>query len=260
MHIYNWKPDLPDFRDKIYEPITPEAALPAAFSLRSRLPTPYDQGDLGSCTGNALAALFAYQLIIESKLKADNTPKTTPSRLFIYYNERALEGTVSSDSGAFIRDGIKSLAKSGCCFEDLWPYVISRFATKPSKLAYNTASKLTVKSYLRINVPDIASKKTALFTGHPIVFGITVYESFESDNANNTGLIPMPAPTEQTLGGHAMAIIGYDDNKVINGVQGAYEVRNSWGTSWGDGGYCWIPYSYLNNTSLCDDNWIVKLV
>lgn len=260
MHIYNWKPDLPDFRDRYYEPVTAEAALPASFSLRSKLPAPYDQGDLGSCTGNALAALFSYQLIAEGKSKADNLPKSTPSRLFIYYNERLMEGTVKSDSGAFIRDGIKALSKSGCCFEDVWPYVVSRFATRPSVLAYKYAASLTVKSYLRINVSDIMAKKSAIATGHPVVFSISVYESFESDTATNQGIIPMPSPSESTLGGHAMAIIGYDDNKVIGVSKGAYEVRNSWGTAWGDHGYCWIPYDYLNNSSLCDDNWIIRLV
>lgn len=260
MHIFNWKPDRPDIRDQYFEPVSAEAVFPTSYSLRSQMPLPYDQGDLGSCTGNALAALFAFQLISEKKLRFDNLPGTTPSRLFIYYNERAIEGTINSDAGAFIRDGIKALNKYGCCFESVWPYVISKFASKPNAIAYKSALVNTVKSYMRINVPDIASKKAALTTGHPVVFGISVYESFESDSASKTGLIPMPAKTESNLGGHAMAIIGYDDNKVIGSSKGAYEVRNSWGTSWGDHGYCWIPYNYLNNSDLCDDNWIVKLV
>lgn len=260
MHIYNWKPDLPDMRDQLYTAPLSAAPLPASFSLRSKLPLPYDQGDLGSCTANALAICLSLQMILEKKLVADNTPKTTPSRLFIYYNERAIEGTINEDSGAYIRDGIKSLNKQGSCFENDWPYRTNMFKKKPTPLAYKNALPNTVKQYMRINVPDMNSKKTALTTNHAVVFGIAVYDSFESDNATKTGLIPMPEPTETMLGGHAMAIIGYDDNKVIGKSKGAFEVRNSWGTSWGDKGYCWIPYDYLNNTNLCDDNWIIKLV
>lgn len=260
MHIFNWKPDLPDFRDKMFVAPLSAAPYPSTFSMRKLLPTPYDQGDLGSCTANALAASVALQMILEKKLVANNTPKTTPSRLFIYYNERAIEGTVSEDSGAYIRDGIKSLNKQGTCFESDWPYNIRVFTRKPSTLAYKNALPNTVKQYLKINVPDMNAKKAAITTNHAIVFGISVYESFESDNASKTGLIPMPDPSESMLGGHAMAIVGYDDNKVIGKSKGAFEVRNSWGPSWGDKGYCWIPYDYLNNTDLCDDNWIVKFV
>lgn len=260
MHIFNWKPDLPDMRDQFFVAPLTAVAYPAKFSMRKLLPMPYDQGDLGSCTANALAACVALQMILEKKLIANNTPKTTPSRLFIYYNERAIEGTIGQDSGAYIRDGIKSLNKQGTCFENDWPYNISIFTRKPSTLAYRNALPNTVKQYLRINVPDMDAKKAAITTNHAIVFGIAVYESFESDAANKTGSIPMPDPNEAMLGGHAMAIVGYDDNKVIGKSKGAFEVRNSWGSSWGDKGYCWIPYDYLNNPNLCDDNWIVKLV
>ena len=189
-----------------------------------------------------------------------NNPATTPSRLFIYYNERAIEGTVNEDAGAYIRDGIKALNKQGACFESTWPYITSRFKTKPNALAYKNALANTVKQYMRVNVPDMNSKRQAILTNHGIAFGISVYDSFQSDNATKTGLIPMPKTNEKMLGGHAMAIIGYDDNKVIGASKGAFEVRNSWGTSWGDHGYCWIPYDYLNNPQLCDDNWILKLV
>jgi C1A family cysteine protease len=260
MHIFNWKPDLPDIRDKVFLAPMAATSYPSSFSMRSKLPKPYDQGDLGSCTANALAASLALQLILEKKLVPNETPKTTPSRLFIYYNERAIEGTINEDSGAYIRDGIKSLNKQGACFESDWPYSINAFARKPSTLAYKNALPNTVKQYMRINVSDLNAKKSAIITNHAIVFGITVYESFESDAASSSGLIPMPDPNETMLGGHAMAIVGYDDNKVIGKSKGAFEVRNSWGTTWGDHGYCWIPYDYLNNSNLCDDNWIIKLV
>lgn len=260
MHIFNWKPDLPDIRDQYYTAPLSAAPLPSKYSQRKMWPVPYDQGDLGSCTGNALAGIVAMQLAIEKKIKIDNKASTTPSRLFIYYNERAMMGTINEDSGAYIRDGIKSLNRQGACFEDTWPYVISKFKVRPNPLAYKNALPNTVKQYQRVNVPDINTKKQVLISNYGIVFGIAVYESFESTNASKTGIIPMPDPDEVMLGGHAMVIIGYDDNKVIGKSKGAFEVRNSWGLSWGDKGYCWIPYDYLNNSDLCDDNWIVKLI
>jgi len=260
MHILNWKPDLPDIRDQMYFAPLSAAPMPVSYSQRSKWPQPYDQGDLGSCTANSLAGILSFQLICQKKITDLNIPKSTPSRLFIYYNERVIEGTVNTDSGAYIRDGIKSLCKQGACFEDIWPYITSKFAKKPTKAAYIAALKNIIKQYERVAVSDINSKKIALTTNHGISFGISVYESFESKNAAKTGLIPMPKPTEKMFVGHAMTIIGYDDTKIIGTSTGAFEVRNSWGTTWGDNGHCWIPYDYLNNTQLCADNWIVKLV
>jgi len=263
MRVYGWKPDRPDFRDQIAETeATAQAALPISFSLRSTFPAPYDQAELGSCTSNALAGAVTRLLMKENKLTLATaaTVSGTPSRLFIYYNERVIEGTVSQDSGATIRDGIKALNTLGTCFESTWPYIISQFARKPSVTAYKNALQDVVKSYQRINTADKTTKKTVLTQGSAIAFGFSVYDSFESAAVEASGLVPMPSKSESLLGGHAMLIVGYDDNKVINGQKGAYECRNSWGPNWGDHGYCYMPYSYLDDNSLADDFWIIKLI
>src|SRR5215469_6767170 len=121
---YGWIPDLPDHRDLLYAaPVAALQALPGKVDLTSKCAPVYDQGQLGSCTANAIGGAIQFEQMKQS------IPNFTPARLFIYYNERAIEGTVASDSGAQIRDGVKSVAQQGACPETMWPYVISKFAT-----------------------------------------------------------------------------------------------------------------------------------
>jgi C1A family cysteine protease len=187
------------------------------------------------------------------RMKQNLTPNFIPSRLFIYYNERAIEHTVNSDSGAMIRDGMKSVAKQGDCPESLWPYDISNFTAKPSAECYSEALKDKVVQYQRL-VQNPNQMKGCLSSGYPIVFGFTVYESFESSQVSRTGVVPMPAHGEQVLGGHCVVTVGYDD------AQQRFIVRNSWGTSWGMNGYCTMPYAYLIDPNLSSDFWTIRLV
>jgi C1A family cysteine protease len=178
-----------------------------------------------------------------------------PSRLFIYYNERSIEGTVASDSGAQIRDGIKSVNQQGACPEDLWPYVIASFAEQPPANCYTVAAQNKVKAYQRLT-QNLNQMKACLASGYPFVFGFTVYESFESQTVAQTGVVNMPAASEQVLGGHAVVAVGYDDS------QQRFIVRNSWGTGWGLQGYFTMPYSYLTQAhpALASDFWTIRLV
>ena len=142
------------------------------------------------------------------------------SRLFIYYNERAIENSVGSDSGAEIRDGIKTLATQGCCPETEWPYIISKFTQKPVANCYTDAKKHIIQSYYRVNT--LNDMQTCIASGYPFVLGFTVYESFESQQVANTGIVPMPAPGEQVLGGHCVMAMAYD-----NSTQ-RFMCENSW--------------------------------
>ena len=243
---YGWKPDLPDHRDIIYSINRSIQVLPEKVDLRLNCPPVYDQGELGSCTGNAIAAALEYEQI----KKKVNKP-FIPSRLFIYYNERLLEGTVNQDSGAQIRDGMKTVNLQGACTEKTWPYTVSKFKTKPVAKAYTEGLKYQIKVYSKVN-QDLNSLKGCLASGDPFVFGFTVYESFESDAVAKTGIVPMPATTESTLGGHAVLCVGYD-NKTQR-----FTVRNSWGSDWGIKGYFTIPYQYLTNINLSSDFWVIK--
>jgi C1A family cysteine protease len=174
----------------------------------------------------------------------------TLSRLFVYYNERVIENTITSDSGAQLRDGIKTLAKQGVCLEKMWPYVISHFENKPTKACYTNAAQHIILSYQRIQT--LNDMKTCLAAGYPFVFGFTVYESFESAEVAKTGVVPMPAPHEKVVGGHAVVAVGYDDaaQRVI--------VRNSWGPTWGQAGYFTMPYDYITSPKLAADMWTIR--
>jgi C1A family cysteine protease len=144
---YGWLRDLPDQRDHLYAaPVVALAALPTSVDLRSHCPPVYDQGQLGSCTGNGIAAALQFE-----RMKQELTPNFIPSRLFIYYNERVIEHTVNSDSGAAIRDGIKSVSKQGDCPETEWPYDIAKFTQKPPSQCYHDALKYKAVQYQSSN-------------------------------------------------------------------------------------------------------------
>src|SRR6266568_4205862 len=133
---YGWLPDLPDYRDFFYSAVARRlATLPSKIDMRSKCSPVEDQGQLGSCTANALVGALEF---LEIK---DGAPFVDLSRLFVYYNERVIEGTVDQDSGAFIRDGIKSLAKQGVCPEKEWPYRVRDFTRKPTAKCYSDARK-----------------------------------------------------------------------------------------------------------------------
>jgi C1A family cysteine protease len=243
-----WLPDLPDFRDFVYAaPMSVAVALPSHADLRTGCPPVYDQGHLGSCTANALAGAFEFDL------KKQNKPDFMPSRLFIYYNERVLINTVNSDSGAYIRDGIKTMNKDGVCPESEWPYDIANFTHKPSQKCYKDALKSQIKSYQRL-FNTLNQLQGCLAEGFPFVFGFTVYESFMKEDVAHNGIMPMPKPTEKVMGGHAVMAVGYDDQKQV------FIVRNSWGPGWGDKGYFYMPYAYITDTNRCDDFWTIRFI
>ncbi len=246
---FGWVPDLPDHRDYLYAAPQPVLAkLPTKIDLRKQCPPVLNQGQLGSCTANAIANAHLFN---QMQQKA----KTTfhPSRLFIYYNERAMEGTINSDAGAMIRDGIKSVAQLGVCSETEWPYAVGKFANKPDKTSYKNALQHQALSYQRVT-QTLNQCKGCLASGFPFVFGFTVYESFESATVAKTGNAPMPKPKEKCIGGHAVLAVGYDDAKQ------RFIIMNSWGTDWGQKGYFTLPYSYVTESNLAADFWTLRIV
>jgi len=246
---YGWLPDLPDHRDYMYAaPPMVLAVLPSKVDLRPHCPPVVDQGQLGSCTANAIANAHRFDQMKEAVVKP-----FLPARLFIYYNERAMEGTINSDAGAMIRDGIKSIAKQGVCSETLWPYNIAKFTSKPTNNAYKEALKHQAITYQRL-VMSLSQMKGCLASGYPFVFGFTVYESFESQAVAKSGKVPLPKHGEKSLGGHAVLSVGYNDSSQ------QFIVMNSWSTKWGDKGYFYMPYAYLTNTGLASDFWTVRTV
>lgn len=246
-YFKGWIPDLPDFRDKNYCKLTERVALPPSVDLRPDAPPVESQKNLGSCTTFAIIGALEY---IEKKDK--DIAFEVFSHLFLYYNERDLEGSVASDSGAMIRDGIKTLASLGICNETMWPYDISKFTDKPPQECYDDAKKHLITSYARLDTID--DIKNCLATGYPVIVGITVYESFETDEVAKTGIVPMPSPSEECLGGHAVSIWGFQDDKQH------FIMRNSWSDGWGDKGYFYLPYDYIGNSDLATDFWTIRVL
>ena len=246
MHIpktYGWVPDFPDHRDFLYQSIRrKKISLPKEVDLRINCSTVENQGALGSCTANALAGNLEFL-----DVKQD-PPYTDVSRLFIYYNERVLIHTANQDSGAMLRDGIKTLKKQGVCSEKSWPYVIDQFPKKPANNCYAEAKSHRISSYHRIL--SHAERISCLAEGFPFVFGFTVYESFESQAVARPGVGPMSTEKERVMGGHAVLAVGYNEKSK------RFLVRNSWGAEWGIGGYFTISYAYLD--TLADDFWTIR--
>jgi C1A family cysteine protease len=257
-----WVPDLPDQRDHVYSaPPQHLQQLPPSVDLRPQCPPVYDQGEIGSCTANAIAGAIQF-----GREKDGETPDFVPSRLFIYYNERVIEHSVASDSGAQIRDGIKSVAKLGVCPEPEWPYEAtpadpktnlfppgSPPVTKPSPECYTDAKAHTAISYLSVH-QSLAQLKGCLAQGYPFCLGFTVYSSLYGADGNPVTVLPLPSGSDSSIGGHAVLAVGYDDATQL------FTIRNSWGPDVQDKGYFYMPYAYMTDRNLASNFWTIRKI
>jgi C1A family cysteine protease len=206
-------------------------AYPETASLVSRCPTPYDQGTLGSCTANAIAA--AIDLV-----KTDKSFK--PSRLFIYQNESLVEHSKLVDHGADDMDGLVYISKKGVCSETTWPYNTKKFKVKPPKMAYNEAKKHICSGIISIpkDANFINNIKAQIAKGYPVLVGLTLFNSVEVPAVAKTGIISMPLASEKVIGGHEMLAVAYDSTTIT--------CLNSWGQDWGDKGFAHFPIAYVD--------------
>lgn len=255
-HNYNHIKDTLDGTEKkfgIEHHTVTATQLPSEFDLRSSkwgacCPTPLNQDRLGSCASNEVSNALRYCVGRELGAKAE----WQPSRLYIYYFTRLLEGSpLNQDTGVTVQGAMESISKYGACSEDNWVYDITKFAMAPSSQAIRAAHQHT-KGFKALSVPqDLTHIKQALFAGWPVVYGIQVYDSFESDQVAQTGTVPMPdTNNESCLGGHCVQICGYSDKTQ------RFTCYNSWGTSWGQKGFFTIPYQYVLDQNLASDFWI----
>ncbi len=243
---YGWVRDAHDPRDIFYTTRLSARPLPPIVDLESKFPAVYDQGDANSCVGNAVAAAFEYENLRQPEVK-----DFAPSRLFIYYNARAAEHDTAEDDGAQIRDGIKGVAKLGTCAETAWPYRLDRVTRRPTASCYADALRHTAVIYRRVT-KTIDALRGCLADGFPVVCGIDVFESFESDAVARSGIVAMPEAGEALVGGHAIVLAGYDTREQ------RFKVRNSWGEAWGQRGYFTLPYAYVAQHA--QDFWAIRAV
>jgi C1A family cysteine protease len=234
-------------------------ALPRAIDLKPEFPI-YDQGRIGSCTANALAGAVEFD-----RLKNKQSPKFEPSRLFIYFNERRIEGHIANDAGAQLRDGIKTLQKLGVCPEQDWTYddtpapydggpfpAGSKPARQPDRKSYSDALKYVITSYQRLT-PTLSQLQGCLAAGFPFVFGFTVFENWYGQSPQ-PATIPLPSGKDRAVGGHAVMCVGYDNSTNL------FRIRNSWGAGAGQKGYFFMPYAYLTSGNLASDFWVINAV
>lgn len=258
--IFNHKKDSSHIGDDLFKcefPIHKKALTPFSVDLRPQDVAIMDQGRIGSCTANAGAGLWGFVEQKEFAAGLVNQPEQFPggyktiSRLMLYYLARVLAGDVSTDDGAELRNITGVWAKWGICTEEEWPYDVSKMFKSPPSVDYGIAWHHKVLKSYRISDGGHEEIKTSLIAGYPVMFGFTIYENFMSQMTNSTGIVQMPSG--QILGGHAIEIIGYDD------VRAWYIIRNSWGNSWGDNGYGYMPYAYVDNSRLCNDFWTIRI-
>lgn len=228
----------------IYNPSCAEHELPTRVDLTHLCPPIVDQGDLGSCTANALAAAWGFLLMKEG---ADTFQPA--SRLFIYFQERLAEGTVNQDAGATLYDGIRAMQRVGCCGEKFWPYIPALFNIPPVPEAQQEAAKHKITDAGKLST--LHQMKDCLAKGLPFVFGFQVFENFESEEMAKNGMLGMPSKGEQYMGGHAVMAVGYNDESKT------FLIRNSWGEQWGKNGYFEMPFEYIGNPNLADEFWAV---
>jgi C1A family cysteine protease len=256
-----WQRDLPDIRDftpetdqiakffhksKAIKP--PKAGIKKKVDLSSWCSPVENQGNIGSCTAHAGVGLLEYY---ERRAFGHHLDA---SRLFLYKVTRKLLHW-TGDTGAWLRTTMKAMVLFGIPPEEYYPYDISKYDEEPSAFCYSYAQNYQSIKYYRLDRAMASSThllnrlKSFLAAGYPAMFGFTVYNF-----GNDKGDIAFPGPHDTVLGGHAVVAVGYDDNRKIGKDTGAVKIRNSWGTDWGQQGYGWLPYSYIEE-GLAEDFW-----
>jgi hypothetical protein len=258
-----WRPDLPDYRDHLFQaklaPALAPTYPPTAQVPRFQNQPVFDQGYLGSCTANAIATVFQFERNVAPR-----------SRLQLYYEERRIIGETDQDNGAYLRDGVRVASTLGAGREVWWPYDTTRFAEDPPLTVDRDALKRRIFRYTRLLTRD--DFRLCIASGHPFVIGFTVYDFFLSPLADDFGIIPLPRSGERQQGGHAVAVYGYESNfgrtawadqARAQGMtlipEDVYLCRNSWGY-WGNAGNFAIDAAYLENPGLAGDAWTLRTV
>ncbi len=219
-------------------------SLPSFVDLTrsGRMPVIYDQGNIASCTSHAVGTCVQFLY-----------PEFHPSRLFLYYNARLAYNQQLQDAGSSIYATVRQAAKLGIAEEAVWPYVTANNLVQPSDVAKQNALGYKMTDFAELEHSG-NSFKNCLNSGYPFSIGFNVYPSTISSSVMQTGLIPIPLPTERSLGGHCVCICGYDDTTQL------YKVHNSWGSGRGQKGYFYLPYAFLHNSNIAWNPTVIRKV
>lgn len=238
-YIYGWKKDCYDERDYPYYATAHVKSTLDKFILSQKIPV-FDQSTISSCVANSLAGCLIYMYSLHSNI---------PSRMFMYYIARILDGNVDVDIGCTFRSAIKAIKYWGTCYENQWPYITSNVLVRPNSLCFSSIPRFHIKRYERLPCTPPSWEHCLYVLKKPFVFGVSIYSSFFTSVNGN---IKTPHfQSETCIGGHAMIAIGYDKNKKI------IHFQNSWGVGWGNKGCGTISYNYLTSTHANTDMWII---
>jgi C1A family cysteine protease len=222
--------------------------LPPVVDLRRHCPPVYDQLHLNSCSANAIAGALRYD-----ELKEGRADVASPSRLFIYYNERVLAGVIRTNSPVSLRDGYRTVSKIGSCSERMWPYHPRRFRREPTPACFHAARRHRAIAYYRIR-RSMTQLRACLAERFPFVMALAVHQSMVAPAVRRTGIVPVPGRRDRLRGGHAVLAVGYDHARRL------IIFRNSWGRTWGDDGYGYLPYAFFASPDLTWDFWTMRRV
>ena len=238
-YILQGEAEVFDFEEE-YHPVS---TVPSSVDLRKDFTQIKDQGTMGACTAFALVGIFEYIL------KKNHQPDVDLSEQFVYYNARKANSKSQVDTGSSLTSIIETMKEQGVCLEHLFPYNPEDIASEPPVEAYEDAQARKVVSAKIVN-NELHDIKSAVSEGYPVVVTLTIYDSFNPQN----GFIHIPEETEVRegkFGYHTMVICGYNDEARF------FVVRNSWGLSFGDKGYCYIPYGYIEDENLMNGACII---
>jgi hypothetical protein len=257
---YGRYPDNPQSPARLLLAMAPPITkLSSAVDLAKYMGPIRDQGQEGSCTGQMGAELrdWLYRAFFRfENNRSVPADQFRSSASFIYKCNLIADGDLGQDVGSTIHQTFITLNRKGSCLEDLAPYHVGDVSAPPTSDQYAGAQVYRGGAYHYL--PTLEIMKSCLASGYPFGFGIEVYESFESGELASTGIMPMPGPNEQFLGGHAQLVLGYDDSMKIHGLTGGLFIQNSWGKGWGRQGCYWMPYAYVT-AGHCSDAWMMHL-
>lgn len=248
-HLGGWKRQAADSRDHAFklEPMVSHSLPLEMLDMRRPWQAVIgiaNQGELGSCTAQGTLECFRWPFWKARR----EVPEFSTLAQYYYSRVKIAHGAAGDDSGCTIRDAVKTVHQIGACDAKLWPYDPTLFDLNPPEECLISASKHKSMSYhLLHTVDDI---KTQLANWYPVVGGFTCYESLQSEAVGKTGAIPIPTPGETVIGGHCMAFVGYCNDRK------AFLCANSWGSNWGDGGFAWLPYWYVESNN-ASDFWVI---
>lgn len=229
--------------------------LPAKADLAEHSPEILSQGNLGACVAHAVVEGWQISRRVHNWKKGRLSYFTglnvfRPSRLYIYWNAKIIEGTSPrSDSGCTVHGALKGVDAQNLCPEDLWEYRMQNFGVQPPATCYSDASARSKSPYTKV-FQSLETIKESIAGGNPVIFGAVIFNSCYSRRVAHTGVIPLPdLAADQVSGGHCMLLVGYDDTTRL------FKLQNSWGRIWGESGFGYIPYDYVLNRELCGDFW-----